>query len=45
MTQALEMMIMMLRVAKVYQSMNQKKLKTLRTMHDWLIYRRAFKEK
>lgn len=45
MAQALDVMMMMLRVARVYQLMAQQKQRTLQTMRGWLISRRAFREK
>lgn len=41
MTQALEMMLVLLRVAKVYQAINQKKLKTIKTMRDLVSNRKV----
>lgn len=45
MTQALEMMLVMLRVAKVYQIISQRKAKTIKTLRDLVLLKRGLKEK
>lgn len=39
MTQALEMMLVILRVAKVYQMIEQQKAKSVKTMRDLILMR------
>jgi len=45
MTQALEVMLIMLRVAKVYQVFNNEKVKAINRFRDVLLLRKGLKKK